>query len=65
LWRANYAFQALEIPSGEHHVELVYVDWNFRIGLLISVIAVGIVVVLYWVSGVALGIQSSKFRNWP
>jgi hypothetical protein len=36
LWRANYAFQALEVPSGTHEVKLVYEDWNFRIGALLS-----------------------------
>jgi hypothetical protein len=37
LWRANYAFQAFQIPAGTHDVKLIYVDWNFRIGLMISV----------------------------
>lgn len=36
LWRANDAFQALEIPAGTHAVKLIYVDWNFRIGLLVT-----------------------------
>jgi len=37
LWRANYAFQALQVPPGFHEVRLEYVDWFFRIGLLISI----------------------------
>jgi hypothetical protein len=36
LWRANYGFQAIAIPSGVHQVRLVYVDWNFRAGTFIS-----------------------------
>jgi len=36
LWRANYAFQALEVPAGNHQVKLVYVDNSFRLGALIS-----------------------------
>lgn len=36
LWRANYAFQALKIPAGPHQVRLVYVDWHFRFGLILS-----------------------------
>ncbi len=37
LWRANYAFQALEVPAGRHHVEIVYQDRKFQIGCWISV----------------------------
>jgi hypothetical protein len=36
LLRANYAFQAVPVPQGRHHVRLVYVDHAFRIGCLIS-----------------------------
>ena len=36
LWRANYAFQAVEVPAGRHRIELRYQDTAFRAGLLIS-----------------------------
>lgn len=36
LWRANYAFQALEVPAGTHRVELVYRDRSFYLGAAIS-----------------------------
>ena len=36
LWRANYAFQALEVPAGKHRVELSYRDPAFLIGLGLS-----------------------------
>jgi len=36
LWRANYAFQAIEVPAGRHRVELVYRDGSFRWGTAIS-----------------------------
>jgi hypothetical protein len=36
LWRANYAFQALEVPAGKHQVRLVYEDRSFFYGSLIS-----------------------------
>jgi hypothetical protein len=36
LWRANYAFQALEIPFGTHHVNLVYEDNAFFWGVVLS-----------------------------
>jgi hypothetical protein len=36
LWRANYAFQALEVPAGLHQVKLVYEDRRFYLGVIIS-----------------------------
>jgi Bacterial membrane protein YfhO len=36
LWRANDAFQALEVPAGRHQVEIVYQDRMFHLGCLIS-----------------------------
>jgi hypothetical protein len=38
LWQANYAFQAVEIPAGQHHVEIVYQDSYFAWGATISAI---------------------------
>lgn len=40
LWRANHAFQALEVPAGTSHVRLSYRDDLFRRGLVVSVISV-------------------------
>jgi hypothetical protein len=39
VWRANYAFQALEVPAGTHHVSLVYQDRAFVCGAIISAVA--------------------------
>lgn len=39
LWRANHAFQALEVPAGRHQVRLVYEDRGFFYGMLISALA--------------------------
>ncbi len=36
LWRANHAFQALEIPSGHHQIVLKYEDQAFRLGVILS-----------------------------
>jgi hypothetical protein len=36
LLRADYAFQALEVPAGKHRVVLRYEDWPFRAGAIIS-----------------------------
>jgi hypothetical protein len=40
LWRANQAFQALQVPAGRHKVKMVYEDQNFRFGAAISGFAV-------------------------
>lgn len=39
LWRANYAYQALEVPPGKHQVRLIYEDTMFRRGVLLSLTA--------------------------
>jgi hypothetical protein len=36
LWRANYTFQALEVPAGSHRIKLVYEDRRFYLGAAIS-----------------------------
>ena len=32
IWRANYAFQALEVPAGRHQIRMVYEDKKFLVG---------------------------------
>ena len=39
LLRANYAFQAVQVPAGRHRVELVYRDRALRLGALFSGLA--------------------------
>ena len=36
LLRANHAFQALQVPAGQHTITLHYEDWMFRLGATIS-----------------------------
>ena len=36
IWRANVAFQSVEMPAGRHVVELVYLDHAFRFGCALS-----------------------------
>ena len=48
LWRANHAFQALEVPAGNHHVKLVYRDDLFRLGALISCLSLALICRLPW-----------------
>lgn len=40
ILRANHAFQALEVPAGQHEITLRYEDWMFRLGATISVLTV-------------------------
>ncbi len=50
LFRANYAFQALEVPAGKHDVQLVYEDRVFQCGAVISLgcLAVCLIYLLRW-----------------
>ena len=42
LLRANFAFQAVDIPSGRHRVRLEYVDRAFHLGVAISLAALAV-----------------------
>jgi len=48
LLRANHAFQALEVPAGQHEIVLQYEDPIFRLGVLISGLAAAVCSVLWW-----------------
>lgn len=37
ILHANYAFQAIEFPAGEHKVTLIYEDQQYRVGKFISI----------------------------
>ncbi len=39
LLRANYAFQAVQVPEGTHQIVLRYIDRRFEIGAALSVLA--------------------------
>jgi hypothetical protein len=38
IWRANYAFQAIQVPAGRHNVELKYEDRAITVGATLSVL---------------------------
>lgn len=48
IWKANWTFQALEVPAGPHEVTLQYEDRAFQAGLLISGIGLGACAALLW-----------------
>jgi hypothetical protein len=39
LLRANHAFQAVQVPAGEHRVVVIYQDKPFQIGALLSLVS--------------------------
>jgi hypothetical protein len=49
LWRANHAFQAVEVPAGKHLVVLTYRDYWFYAGAVISgVTLLGCLIFAFW-----------------
>lgn len=45
IMRANYTFRAVPLIGGEHEVRFYYDSWVFKVGLTISLISLGILVV--------------------
>ena len=59
LLRANYAFQALQVPEGRHRVRLVYEDRVFQFGAAVSVcMVVNCLIFLRW-------LKKRQFRPQP
>jgi uncharacterized membrane protein YfhO len=59
IWRANYAFQAIEVPAGRHLLYLRYEDKQFLIGLSLSVVGLAICFVLLLGSRSRPGVAST------
>jgi len=47
LWRANYAFQAVQVPAGKHRVRLVYQDPAFRAGAWVSGLSLVVCLIVF------------------
>ncbi len=45
LLRANYLFQAVQIPAGIHQVEFIYQPWSFFAGVCLSLLGITAVIV--------------------
>ena len=48
VWRANYGFQAVEVPAGSHQVALIYRDHSFYGGLILSAFCLVICSLFTW-----------------
>lgn len=48
IWRANVALQAVVVPAGRHRIELRYRDRAWQLGLGISLLSLGGVLVGWW-----------------
>jgi len=47
LWHANHAFQAFEIPAGEHQIRLEYHDTAFHAGVAITGLSLLVCIALF------------------
>jgi hypothetical protein len=48
IWRANYAFQALEVPAGRHRIQLRYQDRKLLAGAILSGLGLLACAGLWW-----------------
>jgi uncharacterized membrane protein YecN with MAPEG domain len=59
LWRANEAFEAVQVPAGRHQLSLDYQDAAFRWGGVVSIMAL-VVCMVCWVRFGAAGIRAGR-----
>jgi hypothetical protein len=50
IWRANYAFQALEVPAGKHQIQMVYEDKKLLAGAVLSGLGLLACAGLWWLA---------------
>lgn len=66
IWRADYLIQAIQIPPGEHTVDLRYEPDSVRLGLILSLIT--LTLLGFWAILWAVGLVSGRFlapRRFP
>ncbi|MGQ9603687.1 MAG: YfhO family protein [bacterium] len=57
LLRANYAFQAVEVPAGKHKVELIFEPESLKLGILLSIAGLVLVVAMFGESRIWFGMR--------
>ena len=48
IWRANYAFQAIEVPAGRHQIRMLYEDKKLLTGAVLSGLGLLACAGLWW-----------------
>lgn len=61
IYKVNDMFMGIEIPKGNHLVEMTYVTYGMKTGLTISVCAIGLIVILFIVENVKK--KSEKYNG--
>jgi hypothetical protein len=64
LLRANHAFQAVLVPAGKHQLKLHYHDSMFRVGLAVSVLALGGLLVVTPVLPYRIRVSTNWKARW-
>jgi uncharacterized membrane protein YfhO len=55
IYRANYAFRAVEVGTGNHEIMLSYDPWSLRLGIPIALLTV---------LGVISGLSYRAYSSW-
>ena len=63
LLRANFAFQAVEVPAGQHQLRFLYEDDLFRIGLALSIGTLAVCVWLWFRKSVLKNTQPEGVKT--
>ena len=59
-WRANYAFQAVEVPAGPHHIQMVYKDTKLLAGAALSGLGLLACAGLWWRAGSHANLDTAR-----
>ena len=60
IWPANHAFQAVEIPTGTSQVRLTYRERTFRLGAIVTLLALLACATLWWRDGPRRAAEPSR-----
>ena len=60
IWRANYAFQALEVPAGRHQIQLVYEDGKLLAGAVLSGLGLLACAALWWLGRASVRVRPNS-----